>query len=128
MEANPLPRHWSFAFAVARETLNELLWYFDLYSEKMERGFPILDVPNPGELLQIVDGFVNDGRLPQGDITNLSNMRAQIEGHLMPSYNLGEEEADRRWDQASFDERAKLEAMGLEDMHNAAKASAPESL
>jgi hypothetical protein len=108
------PQHWNFALSAAFGRLEDLIWNFDAFAAKHDHGFPFLGVPDPYELITVIDGFLTES-LYQGDVTRLQEMRLDIENRLIPAYGSGQESAAAHWSSTQFSQHHILASMTVMD-------------
>ena len=115
--------HWKFAYSSAIYRLEMLLWEFDF--EKEARGHNYTGIPNPHELISIIDGFLSEkDNLSQGDVTRLIKFRERLSTKLTIAFDTGKQVAHQLWDEASEDTIAEYMDYGADIFHKKAKSLA----
>jgi hypothetical protein len=115
-----VPVFWHFMVGSTWASLEDLVWCFSFDDRVGKAAYT--NVRTPQEIIAIVDGLKNTviGHY------HLKRLRDYVQTTLSGIYAEGEDSARQRWEQASSDEKAKLEAVSPEDVQKIARELAPK--
>lgn len=119
-----LPSHWKFAFSAAFSMIEHLMWSFDFEAETGKHAYAT--VPEPNELIEILNGFLTEQKLLYGgDITNLQHLRDIVKKQIAEAYRAGQVTATDQWQEASLADRSRLVTQSPEEIRESAWRLAP---
>jgi hypothetical protein len=127
MFVDPDSLTWRFALGEAFQGVQRLVWHFDFAKER--RGANYTGVPDPNELVQIINGFLTESdHLPDGDISELEKAKVALQGSIGRAYQSGQHASHQRWAQSAPEQQAQLSDLMPETVISAAWSQVPSGL